>query len=65
VKKKKKSFNLHFIKVGDSNQTAEVVRKLVKERLEMVLAKNGAVAHNLDEVLQKYITGEMSNEQNR
>lgn len=51
---KKKSFNINFIPVGD--RSADVLRNLAKREIEKVLAKHGAVSHNLDEVLHKYIT---------
>lgn len=51
---KKKSFNLHFIRVG--NRSEEIIRTLAKREIEKVLDKHGAVSDNLDEILSKYIT---------
>lgn len=58
---KKKSYSLHFICVD--NRTSDIVRALAKREIERVLAKHGAVSYNLDEVLSKYISGEMRNDQ--
>jgi hypothetical protein len=62
-KPRKKAYSLRFVLVEDRG--AEIVRQLAKREIEKVLAKHGAVSDNLDEVLSKYITGEMRNEQKR
>lgn len=62
-KAKKSNFKINIIRVGDKGD--EIVRALLKEKLEIVLAKNNAVSDNLDEVLCKYISEEMRNEQKR
>ena len=60
-KPKNKAYRLHFVLVEDRG--AEIARGLVKREIEKVLAKHGAVSDNLDEVLSKYITGVMRNDQ--
>lgn len=65
MKKNKRdpNYKIKIIRVGDRSD--EIVRAIVKDALETALAKNGAVADNLDEVLHKYISGEMRNEQKK
>ncbi|PAD73964.1 hypothetical protein CHH67_19215 [Paenibacillus campinasensis] len=58
-----KSFNIKFVKVGDDDQSAEIIRKITKSEIKKVLDNHGAVSYNLDDVLSKYITGEMRNDQ--
>jgi hypothetical protein len=60
-KPKKKAYSLRFVLVEDRG--AEIARNLAKREIEKVLAKHGAVSDNLDEVLSKYITGVMRNDQ--
>jgi hypothetical protein len=60
-KPKEKAYSLHFVLVED--RSVEIARSLAKREIEKVLAKYGAVSDNLDEVLSKYITGEMRNDQ--
>lgn len=60
---KKKSFNIIPLRPEDIPD--EIVIKLAREKIKSELAKNGVVAHNLDEVLHKYISEEMRNEQKR
>ncbi|SDW79593.1 hypothetical protein SAMN05518855_1005140 [Paenibacillus sp. CF384] len=62
-KTKKKSFTIRIVRVGD--RPHEVVRELVRDRIQSVLANNGVVSDNLDDVLCKYISEEMCNEQKR
>ncbi|MGG4090622.1 hypothetical protein [Paenibacillus lautus] len=54
-----KTFNIKFVQVGDDEQAAAIVRKIVKSEIKKVLDSHGAVSYNLDEVLSKYITGDM------
>lgn len=54
VSSKPKPYSIKVVRVG--NRSDEIVRELVKSKLEKVLEKNGAVAYNLDEVLHKYIS---------
>lgn len=58
---KKKAYSLRFVLIED--RSVEIARNLAKREIEKVLAKHGAVCDNLDEVLSKYITGEMCNDQ--
>ncbi|MEB4784820.1 hypothetical protein P5G60_24100 [Paenibacillus jamilae] len=58
---KEKSFKLNFVQVEDRSE--HIIRSLVKTELLKVMAKHGVVSYNLDEVLSKYITGEMCNEE--
>jgi hypothetical protein len=58
---KKKTYCIEYIQVGDRSD--EIVRAIVKKEIEKVLEKHGAVSYNLDEVLSKYISGEMRNDQ--
>ncbi len=63
-KPKKKAYSLRFV-LGE-DRSVEITRKLAKREIEKVLAKHGAISHNLDEVLHKYITfgtGEMCYEE--
>lgn len=58
---KKKSYSLRFVRVEDRSD--EIIKTLAKNEMKKVLERHGAVSYNLDEVLSKYITGEMcSNE---
>ncbi|OXM82496.1 hypothetical protein CF651_30620 [Paenibacillus rigui] len=59
---KKKPYKLNFICVEDRSD--EIIRSLARTAIKKVLEKHGAVAYNLDEVLSKYISEEMRNEQN-
>lgn len=52
---KKKAYSIIIIRDPDRERAAAVVRTLIKERVECVLARNGAVSSNLDEVLERYI----------
>ncbi len=47
--------------VGD--QSAEIIRSIAKSEIQKTLDSHGAVSYNLDDVLSKYITGEMRNDQ--
>ncbi|MGO4346315.1 hypothetical protein AB4Z45_12580 [Paenibacillus sp. MCAF9] len=51
--KRNSNYKIKIIRVG--NRSGEIVRSIVKETLEAILAKNGAVSNNIDEVLLKYI----------
>lgn len=51
--KKKKPYKINYISVGDDS--ASIIRNLVKIELEKVLIKHNATVLNLDEVLLKYI----------
>lgn len=51
----KKAYSINIIRNPDRGQAAAVVRALVKERIQYVLAKNGLVSTNLDDVLEKFI----------
>lgn len=57
--KKRKSYSLRFVNVGTEEDSASIIRSLAKNEIEKVLAKHGALSYNLDEVLSKYITGDM------
>jgi len=59
--KKDKPYRLEFVHNGGDPVNA--VRNIVKNEIKKVLEKNDAVAYNLDEVINKYITGEIGNEQ--
>jgi hypothetical protein len=61
--KKSKGFTLIPLTAEDIPD--EVIIKLAKDKIKSDLAKRGIVAHNLDEVLHKYISEEMRNEQKR
>lgn len=57
---KEKKYKLNFILVED--RSVEITRNLVRKEINKVLAKHGVVSYNLDDVLSKYITGEMQND---
>lgn len=52
---RKKSYQLHFVRSEDPVQSETIIKTLAKQAIQGVLKKHGAVAHNLDEVLDKYI----------
>ncbi|ASA21280.1 hypothetical protein [Paenibacillus donghaensis] len=60
---KKKQFNLNFIRVGTPEQSAIIVKHLVRKELQKMFQQHGVIATNLDEVLDKYITAEPTDEQ--
>ncbi|MGF6356708.1 hypothetical protein ABIE27_004632 [Paenibacillus sp. 4624] len=59
--KKEKSFKITFVSVGDNSN--DIVKKIVKSELKKMLDSHGVVSYNLDDVLSKYITGDMRYEQ--
>ncbi len=61
--KKTKPYRIEFVQVGDRSD--EVVKSFVEKEIKKVLAKNGLVSYNLNEVLDKYISGEMRSEYKR
>jgi len=63
AKEKKKPYNITVICIED--RTEQIVKSLARRELKKMLDNMGLVAYNLDEVLDKYITGEMRNEQKR
>lgn len=60
-----KTFNIKFVKVGDDDQSAAIIRNIAKSEIKKVLDSHGAVSYNLDEVLSKYITGDMRYDKRR
>lgn len=60
-KPKKKAYSLRFVLVED--RSVEIARSLAKREIEKVLEKHGVVSYNLDEVLSKYVSGEMWHDQ--
>ena len=61
AEEKKKAYTIEVICVED--RTDQIVKSMVKRELKKILDNMGVVSYNLDEVLDKYITGEMRNEQ--
>ena len=61
AEEKKKPYTIEVICVED--RTDQIVKSMVKRELKKILDNMGVVSYNLDEVLDKYITGEMRNEQ--
>ncbi|WP_110933763.1 hypothetical protein [Paenibacillus bouchesdurhonensis] len=57
----KKKYRLNFILEED--RSVEIVRNLARSEMKKVFAKHGVVSYNLDDVLSKYITGEMQNDE--
>ncbi|WP_160045703.1 hypothetical protein [Paenibacillus sp. USDA918EY] len=53
--KRKLKFNIHYERAGTDEQAAAIIKSIAKRAIQEVLNKHGAVAHNLDEVLDKYI----------
>lgn len=60
-KKSVSAIEIEVVYAGTPEQTQSIIRSLLKTTIENVLKKNGAVAYNLDEVLDKYISEEMRN----
>ncbi|SDF04353.1 hypothetical protein SAMN04488542_10549 [Fontibacillus panacisegetis] len=56
MKKRKEAFTLHFQCVEDHSLSVEIVKNLVRVETNKVFAKHGVVCHNLEEILDKYIT---------
>ncbi len=52
---RKNSFSIEYICEGTPEQSDRILRQFAKCIIQKVLDKHGAVAHNLDEVLEKYI----------
>jgi len=57
---RKKPYRINFIHNGKSPDDA--LKDLAKSALKKVLAKNNVTSYNLDEVVNKYISGEICNE---
>ncbi|MED5015959.1 hypothetical protein P9847_01425 [Paenibacillus chibensis] len=55
MRNRKKAYTLHFVRSEDPVQSNAIIKSLAKQAIQKVLDKHGAVAHNLDEVLDKYI----------
>jgi acetoacetate decarboxylase len=55
MQKNKRDPNYKIKIIRAENGSGEIIRGIVKEVIETVLAKNGVVSDNLDEVLLKYI----------
>lgn len=58
---RKKQIDIEVIYAGTPEQTGTIIRSLLKNAIEGALKKNGAIAYNLDEVLDKYISEEICN----
>lgn len=56
MKEKKKAYTLHFHEVEDPKRSNEIIKNIVRTEMNKVFAKHGVVCHNLEEVLDKYIT---------
>ncbi|MNP71525.1 hypothetical protein D3C76_1679220 [compost metagenome] len=52
---KKKPYTIKYICTGTPEESDRILRQIAKCTIKKVLDKHGAVAHNLDEVLEKYI----------
>lgn len=52
---KKKNYRLNFVRVGTEEQPVTIIKSIVRRTIQKELDKYGAVSHNLDEVLDKYI----------
>lgn len=61
MSKKQKSYTLNFLEIDDEKQADAIIKSLAKNAIQSQLAKHGAVSYNLDDVLNKYISGEMCN----
>ncbi|MEK5166164.1 hypothetical protein NYE69_28065 [Paenibacillus sp. FSL R5-0527] len=59
--KSKKSFTIRYHRVCDQEKSDEIIRAFAKRAIMKALENNGAVAYNVDDVLRKYISGEMRN----
>ncbi|WP_160045718.1 hypothetical protein [Paenibacillus sp. USDA918EY] len=55
TKARNKSFSITFIKICSEEESRERIKRLIKPEVLKVLEMYGAVAPNLDEVLDKYI----------
>ncbi|WP_422657376.1 hypothetical protein ACK8P5_16640 [Paenibacillus sp. EC2-1] len=56
--KKKISINVEFVRIGTDEEAEAAIRSAIKYIMLDCLDKHGTVAHNHDEVLDKYITVE-------
>lgn len=50
-----RSSNIPFVRVGTEEQAVTIVKSIVRRTIQKELDKYGAVSHNLDELLDKYI----------
>lgn len=57
--KAKKSFEINIVRVCDDETSVEIIRQIAKNEIKRYLDSQGVVSYNLDEVLSKYITGDM------
>lgn len=58
---KEKNFYIEYVRVdGNSN---EIIRSIARKELEWLLESQGVVSYNLDDVLSKYIAGDVQNGQ--
>lgn len=60
---RKKPYSIHFVHNGKDPDA--IVKDLVKTELKKVLDKNNAIAYNLEEIVNKYVSGDMCNEQKK
>ncbi|WP_019913201.1 hypothetical protein [Paenibacillus sp. HW567] len=59
----KKRFKVEFVNVATPEQSAAIVKNLVRDEMMKVYRKHGVIATNLDEVLYKHINAEPADEQ--
>ncbi|MNW28300.1 hypothetical protein D3C74_51220 [compost metagenome] len=52
---RKKCYTIRFVNVGTPEQSATIIKRLVRNELQKVLDSYGANACNLDELLDNYI----------
>ncbi|WP_091227728.1 hypothetical protein [Fontibacillus panacisegetis] len=52
---RKKEIDIEVIYAGTPEESAAIFRALIKNTIEAVLKRNGAVANNLDNVLDNFV----------
>ncbi|WP_339820548.1 hypothetical protein MKZ15_05765 [Paenibacillus sp. FSL R7-0216] len=57
--KKKNKVEIEVVYAGTPEQTRAIFRSLLKNTIEGVFHRNGVIAKNLDEVLDKYVSEEI------
>lgn len=53
-KEKAPNFRIKFVKV--ENRCDEIIKAIAKQEIKKALEKHSAIAYNLDDILNKYVT---------
>ncbi|WP_238652335.1 hypothetical protein [Paenibacillus piscarius] len=59
----KKRFKIEFISVAMPDQSEAIVKQLVRLEMHKLMHQHGVISTNLDEVMDKYITTVLADEQ--